>query len=653
MTRIRPATAWLSGAIAIALAAGAQASPPPAAPLAAYGDLPAIEDASISPSGKNVALVINNGVQPLLVLIGEDHRPKGQFFLGTEKVRGVSWFGDDAVLLETSQTEKLPEVYIGARQMELSVGRIIRMDNSQPQVVFARNHNMLSAIFGSYGYRQVGGQWNGYFSGLQLSPDGYGHYNLDGGTMGLFQVDAATDGARLVASEPPTNHGVQWLVDGDGKVGATFDISTGNGSWSITNARGAVIATGLQDKGDVGMAAFGKDGSTVLYRELDTKTSTSRWYEVPLAGGAPKEVFAGTRFDAFYVDPSNNRMVGYLPAGEDGAPVFFDPARQAAARRILAAFPDGHTRFVEWSNNFDKALVRTSGNTDSGSWYVVDAATVDKFRLGQERGGIGPEMVGPVSTFTYKAADGLALDGILTLPPGREAKNLPAVMLPHGGPAAEDIEHFDWWAQALASRGYAVFQPNFRGSTNKGDAFELAGNGEWGRKMQTDISDGLTALAKAGIVDPKRVCIMGASYGGYAALAGVTLQHGIYKCAVSVAGISDVGALEDGEYWESGNSKMLQRNLLAMLGPKADFDKISPVKHISAVDVPILLIHGRDDTVVQFSQTTKMVDALKDAGKPYEFVVLKDEDHWLSRGATRNQMLQAAVAFVQKYNPAD
>ena len=146
---------------------------------------------------------------------------------------------------------------------------------------------------------------------------------------------------------------------------------------------------------------------------------------------------------------------------------------------------------------------------------------------------------------------------------------------------------------------------------------------------------------------------MGASYGGYAALAGVTLQHGIYKCAVSVAGVSDIKALEEGEYWESGNSKVLKRNLMAMLGPKEDFDKISPIKHISEVDVPILLIHGRDDTVVQFSQTSNMVDALKDAGKPYEFVLLKDEDHWLSRGTTRNQMLAATVAFVEKYNPAN
>jgi dipeptidyl aminopeptidase/acylaminoacyl peptidase len=238
-------------------------------------------------------------------------------------------------------------------------------------------------------------------------------------------------------------------------------------------------------------------------------------------------------------------MIGYLPTGKDDSPVFFDPVKQAAAKRVIGAFPGERVQFVDWSTDFSKMLVQTSGNRDSGSWYVIDTNTLQKVRLGQDRGQIGPDMVGPVSTFQYKAADGLAMNGILTLPPGREAKNLPAIMLPHGGPASEDVEAFDWWAQAFASRGYAVFQPNFRGSTNMGDKFELAGNGEWGRKMQTDISDGLNALAKAGIIDPKRVCIVGASYGGYAALAGVTLQHGIYKCSVAVAGISDVKALED------------------------------------------------------------------------------------------------------------
>jgi dipeptidyl aminopeptidase/acylaminoacyl peptidase len=226
-------------------------------------------------------------------------------------------------------------------------------------------------------------------------------------------------------------------------------------------------------------------------------------------------------------------------------------------------------------------------------------------------------------------------------------------MLPHGGPHSHDIEEFDWWAQAFASRGYAVFQPNFRGSTNRDLAFELAGHGEWGRKMQSDISDGLAELVRRGIVDPERACIVGASYGGYAALAGVTLQQGLYRCAVSVAGIGDVSMMFRTENTEGGYWGMLKRSLLEELGPRSGFGEISPRRFADRADAPILLIHGRNDTVVAFEQSAKMADALKDAGKPHRLVELREEDHWLSRPATRLQMLEEAVAFVAEHNPAD
>src|SRR5262249_23938626 len=141
----------------------------------------------------------------------------------------------------------------------------------------------------------------------------------------------------------------------------------------------------------------------------------------------------------------------------------------------------------------------------------------------------------------YAATDGLQIPGYLTLPPGRPATGLPLIVLPHGGPADRDVAGFDWWSQALVAEGYAVLRANYRGST-LGPRFLSAGFGEWGRKMQTDLSDGVRFLVNERIVDPGRVCIVGASYGGYAALAGVTLQSGVYRCAVSVAGISDLRA---------------------------------------------------------------------------------------------------------------
>lgn len=298
-------------------------------------------------------------------------------------------------------------------------------------------------------------------------------------------------------------------------------------------------------------------------------------------------------------------------------------------------------------------LVRTSGNGDSGTWYIVDIRELAAKAFGVERPSIGPDQVGPISVFSYTAGDGLEMDGILTLPPGREAKDLPVVIYPHGGPAGQDDPEFAWLAQAFASRGYAVFQPNFRGSTNRDESFRRAGNGEWGRRMQTDLSDGMAALAKERIVDPSRACIMGASYGGYAALAGVTLQQDLYRCAVAVAPVSDLKLMYDTEYSESGESRVVKNSLLEQLGPRSSLEEISPRRFAHKADAPILLIHGRDDTVVPFEQSQKMADALKDSGKPYRLVDLGNEDHWLSLSETRKRMLEAAMAFVQEYNPAD
>jgi dipeptidyl aminopeptidase/acylaminoacyl peptidase len=167
--------------------------------------------------------------------------------------------------------------------------------------------------------------------------------------------------------------------------------------------------------------------------------------------------------------------------------------------------------------------------------------------------------------------------------------------------------------------------------------------------MQTDLSDGVRYLAARGIIDPARVCIVGASYGGYAALAGATLDAGVYRCAASVAGPADLRRFVADE--KDPDDRSVEKYWLRYMGPQAGLDEISPAKRVSKVNIPILLIHGKDDTVVPFEQSQIMADALRKAGKPVEFVTLKREDHWLSQGETRLQMLQSVVAFLEKNNP--
>jgi dipeptidyl aminopeptidase/acylaminoacyl peptidase len=298
--------------------------------------------------------------------------------------------------------------------------------------------------------------------------------------------------------------------------------------------------------------------------------------------------------------------------------------------------------------------VRVFGEKDGYVYALFDWYTHQSIILGPVYRNVVPA---PVRRLNYQAADGLTIPAFLTLPRGAAEKNLPLIVMPHGGPAVADTLDFDWWAQALAAQGYAVLQSNYRGS-QLSQRFVAAGFGECGRKMQTDLSDGVRYLAHEGIIDPRRVCIVGASYGGYAALAGATLDASVYRCAVSVAGISDLKRfLKWTDSRADHDDSLTQRYWDRFMGVHSPNDPslnaISPIEHVNAVSGPVLLIHGRDDTVVPYEQSDVMADALKHAGKSVELVTLKHEDHWLSRSATRQQMLDAAVAFLQKNNPAD
>jgi dipeptidyl aminopeptidase/acylaminoacyl peptidase len=408
--------------------------------------------------------------------------------------------------------------------------------------------------------------------------------------------------------------------------------------------------------GDIGLTGLGRTPGTVLVYQPFGDDGDFGYVEYPLkAGATPVRVFGDVRVARLIRSEKTGLLIGGVTNEDDPRTIFLDPELQAKFDKVVRALPGETVSLVSTADGFDKMILLSVGPGDSGTYYMVDYPKRKIEVVGWRYPTILQGAVGDVRVVPYKASDGLEMQGILTLPPGREARNLPVVMLPHGGPQARDYKHFDWWAQALASRGYAVFQPNFRGSSGFGKAFRDAGFGQWGRKMQTDISDGMAELARQGIVDPKRACIVGGSYGGYAALAGVTVQQGLYRCAVSVGGISDLNMMlgYDAErFGENSAALRYTRRFLGVTGnSSSSLDPLSPRKLARRADAPILLIFGKDDSVVSINQSRDFADALKSAGKPYEMVVLADEDHWLSREATRTKMLQAAVAFVEKYDP--
>ncbi|RIV88659.1 S9 family peptidase [Aurantiacibacter xanthus] len=621
-------------------------------PLAAYGELPGVEDMAISRSGKHLAVFTTLGETRQVIVFDDELNSVRRATVDDMKFRGFNFVGDEALLIVRSETVDVSGFV--ADKYEISQGLVLPLqNNAQAALVFGGTSAVMNAVFGNYGLRASADGWQGFFGAVEYGRNHKGDRVFEHGRPALYRYDFATGGQRRVARAPAEGVRRKWLVDGAGEVAAELDVIELSGSWTIRNSANRTLAEGRDLQGNVGLVGLGARGDTVIYVQRDQQSGNDLWFEVPLAGGEAQPFLADVAIDRFYWDPANGQLLGYLADEEGAEPVMFDAELQHRAQMVERAFAGNNARIMEWTPDFSKVIVHTQGSQDSGTWFLVDVDARKAEPFGYDRPLIGSDQVGPVSTLAYTAQDGLEMDAVVTLPPGREAAGLPVVVLPHGGPHMHDAEGFDWWAQAFASRGYAVIQPNFRGSTGRGQDFERAGYGEWGRKMQTDISDALAALAEQGVVDPSRACIVGASYGGYAALAGVTLQQGLYRCAVSVAGIGDIGLMYRTENRESGRNPLFRRSLREELGDSRGWDAISPRRFAAQADAPILLIHGRDDTVVNFEQSARMADALKDAGKPYRLVELAGEDHWLSLAVTRQQMLTETMAFVQEHNPAD
>lgn len=643
------AAAWRSGRIAVLLlcffipALIVRAAPP----LSLYGNLPGFEMAAISASGRYIALIGVLKEQRRLIVVDEEAQPVFAAPLGDLKVRGINWAGDGKILVHTSATVALGADFT-ASKAELSSMIVVSVPDGKSFSVFQTNPFVTGGVRGYYGAIRRAGHWYGYFGSFSKSkiPDG-GRLYPD-----LFEVDLDNGRSRQMASRDPSDVSRDWVIDAEGKIAGRLDVSPNDGRWSLRGPEGRVLISGRAPQGDIELVGLGRKPGTLTYIETDVASGRQKWLEISSAGGAPTEIAPEDGTFGSYVDDVSRLLIGYGRDGDLPQAVFFDPERQKVVRRVEKAFPGRSVAIVDWSDAFDRLIVRTEGIGDPQNWWIVDVKGRNAKPLGSAYPLVEAD-IGPVRMVRYKATDGLDIAGVLTLPPGRPASKLPVVVLPHGGPGARDYPEFNWWAQAFASRGYAVFQPNFRGSTGYGAAFKSAGRGEWGRKMQSDMSDGLAFLASEGVVDPRRACIMGASYGGYAALAGVTLQQGLYRCAVSFAGVSDLGRFYQQQTTQNMGARTIMESLKAEIGYGKDLKMVSPLRFAAAADAPILLIHGKDDVVVPFDQSRIMADALKDAGKTFEFYILKDEDHWLSRSATRQQLLTSAMEFVQKYNPPD
>ncbi|MFN7723648.1 MAG: alpha/beta hydrolase family protein [Rubrivivax sp.] len=310
-------------------------------------------------------------------------------------------------------------------------------------------------------------------------------------------------------------------------------------------------------------------------------------------------------------------------------------------------------------NPAGQVLIHSYSDLDPGRWLLLDVPKAEMRLLALHRQRIQPERMQPMETYRYQSLDGLSIPAFLTRPASVSTQPQPTVVLVHGGPAVRDHWGWDPEVQLLASRGYVVFQPQFRGSTGFGKAFEEAGHGQWGRAMQDDITAGVQDLVRRGIADPRRICIVGASYGGYAAVWGLVKTPDLYRCGVSLAGVSDIGHLLTD--WSDTNSSPMGRELMRRLvgaqqRTPAEFDEVSPLKHAARIQAPVLIAHGDDDLRVPISHARKLRSALDRAGKPYEWLLLRDEGHGMQFVHSQVTYYQTLLAFLARHlkpEPAD
>lgn len=648
----------LAGALALAAApASAQLKPAPAPdrplPVSVFGQLNSLQNPDISTDGKALAAKMRiKGEQYLAIvdLARPDAPPqiiaKDGEFDKRDDVRAIEWDWIDPNNLL---------IWISSRQ---------DIDGYKYDAVRVIGYNRLTKKVTPLG-------WDGAFlmagDVLWMSRDGRPRILLarlaaGKGTERLFnpevvEVDVETGKQRHVLSRHAFVQ--DWYADGAGvvRMGAAMDRDSGKLRVLYRPSDGSNFETIISEKvgkysaptvpqiflagGQKALAISRQSGFNELY-EVDLKTMK-----------LGKKVFGVSGYDiGGVISNDDDTALEGVTVIEDRPKRYWFNGRMKEIQQVLdESFGAGMATMVSSDRARENLVIKVGGADQAGGYYLYSTTTGDLKLIGWANAELKDMKLNPVRTIRYKASDGLEIAAVLTLPRLKAAKNLPLIVLPHGGPWARDHESWDMWAQPLAELGYAVVQPNFRGSDGFGRAFEEAADGNWGVRMQDDLNDAITHLAKQGIADPKRVCMFGWSYGGYAASRAAQRDGDKYRCAISGAGVHDLPDMVayDKEY--------LGRHGAKYIGSAAGrLAEVSPARHAKQYSIPIMIVHGAKDDRVPVAQSRDLVKRLKAAGKVEgkDFVYLeqKRNTHHLPLEEDRIQLIEEIQRFLAKHNPA-
>ncbi|HEX6740327.1 MAG TPA: S9 family peptidase [Sphingomicrobium sp.] len=629
-----------------AWAAAASAAPgpstrPPVIPVADFAALPLLRKPLLSPDGHRIAARKVADGKTTIVILDADH-PEATprlIELGKAHVAGLTWAGNQRLLLTVMSERHIYHVDVDIPYLRLIA---IDVDTGSSRLVDQKSHGTYA---GDVLYTDPTGNW----ALVASQTDSWVYPSVK-------RVDLATGDSTVV--EKPRDGVWDWYADEHGVVRA--GVSYSNRRWTVwyrdkPEDKLQAIRGKFEKADDSAVDRFIFRGSNSW---IVTNQRTGRFglYKYDTKTGAIGEpIFEHPEFDIDF--PVYNDATGSIRAvvyEDDRYRVhWFDPDLQALQAKVDKALPNTVNLPVDSSADDKRTLIFASGASDPGRYFLLDRTTRQMHAVVAPYPRIDPDLLSEVRPIRYQTRDGLALRGYLTLPRGREAKGLPLILMPHGGPFVRDDWEYDAWVQFLANRGYAVLQPEFRGSTGYGKQLVEKGYGEWGRKMQDDLDDAVDWLARSGQIDSKRVCIVGGSYGGYAALWGAIRNPERYRCAASMAGVSDLPALlrYDRQFF---SARRYFREWRAKIAGADDTNlgSVSPINFVDRVKVPLFIAHGEDDETVPPAQSHAMVDALTKAGANVTSAFYKDSGHGFDSSADLEDWLRRLDAFLAKNNPA-
>lgn len=647
-------TFWCAAiAVAFCTVAAAQSAAPfkPTIPAEDFARRSKLRNPAFSPDGERFAAI--QQVDGRMNLVAADMKARKLTRVTsftTVDVSGYRWISNTRIVFSTYDATK------GLTEQQRGGGLFaVNHDGSEPRELAATSRG---CQFSAQTCRPVE-----FFSRIAGSEDEILALigERDSAVPDLYRLNTRT-GRKTLLTEDNPGKVRRWIVDkdlvpraawsvDDKKLEATF--------WYRDDASAKWRKVGSYGEFDPRMqpVAFDTDGALFVVSNLDGDKDALHVFD-PKANRPGEKVAQHPLVDigdSVVMRSRDRAVLGLIIDADRPEYAWFDADLARAQKLADASLPGKSNRLVPLDNG--KLVVASTSDRDPGTYYLLDPAKRTLEELLRTLDWLQPEQLAQTSVVRYKARDGLEIPAYLTLPPGRPAKALPLVAWIHGGPWARDEWGYNPDVQFLASRGYVVLQPNFRGSTGFGRKHLSSSFKQWGQTMQDDITDGVRHLVSQGIVDEKRVCIGGASYGGYATLMGLVKDPKQYRCGISVVGVSDLVWMHELGYsdFNSYNPDSADAYFSVTMGDltkdRAMLEQYSPRRHADKIEAPVLFVHGADDRRVPIKHAEGMRDALKSAGKPYEWVVYSGEGHGFAKPENRLDYYRRMEAFLGKHNP--